>query len=160
MSITVASFSLELAPHFERLNRAWIEKYFRVEGVDLEVLQNPQAKIIDGGGEVLFALDGDEVLGCAALKHEGDNVFELIKMAVTPAAQGRGIGRILMNACIDWFAASPGTTLFLETHDSLTPALSLYESVGFRHAPRPGGPSPYERANVYMEYRASDGSRD
>ncbi len=154
MSITVATFSPELAPHFERLNREWIERFFRLEGIDLEVLQDPQGKIMDAGGEVLFALEGDSVLGCVALKHEGDGVFELTKMAVTPSAQGRGIGRILMNACIDWFSDGSGSTLFLETHDSLTPALSLYESVGFRHTPRPGGPSPYERANVYMEYRS------
>ena len=153
MAISVVPFSTELAPHFERLNVAWIEAFFRVERVDLEVLQHPQEKVIDVGGEILFALDGDQVLGCVALKHEGDGVFELTKMAVTPGAQGRGLGRLLMEACIRRFEARDGTYLYLESHDSLTPALTLYESVGFEHTPRPGGPSPYARANVYMVYR-------
>lgn len=29
-------------------------------------------------------------------------------------------------------------------------ALALYEANGFRHSPRPGGESHYERSNVYM----------
>lgn len=152
MTISVVPFSEALAPYFERLNVAWIEAFFRVESVDRDVLQNPRRKVIDPGGEILFALDGDDVLGCVALKHEGDGVFELTKMAVTPSAQGRGIGRLLMNACVSRFNARGGTRLYLESHDSLTPALTLYESVGFHHVPRPGGPSPYARANVYMVY--------
>ncbi|MEO1574816.1 MAG: GNAT family N-acetyltransferase [Pseudomonadota bacterium] len=156
MTIEVVPYSPELAPHFERLNVEWIEAFFRVETIDLDVLQHPQEKVIDAGGEILFALDGEAVLGCVALKHEGEGVFELTKMAVTPAAQGRGLGRILMNACIERFEAREGTYLYLESHDSLTPALTLYESVGFRHTARPGGPSPYARANVYMVYSTPD----
>lgn len=152
MTIKVVPFSSELAPHFESLNIQWIETFFRVEDVDLEVLQNPQEKVIDVGGEILFALEDDDVLGCVALKHEGEGVFELTKMAVTPRAQGRGLGRILMNACIERFNARQGKYMYLESHDSLTPAITLYESSGFKHTPRPGGPSPYARANVYMVY--------
>ena len=153
MGVSVVPFSPELAPHFERLNVEWIDAFFRVEPIDLEVLRHPQEKVIDVGGEILFALDGAQVLGCVALKHEGDGVFELTKMAVTPAAQGRGLGRILMDACVRRFEARDGTYLYLESHDSLIPALTLYKSVGFEHTPRPGGPSPYARANVYMVYR-------
>ena len=44
----------------------------------------------------------------------------------------------------------------------LTPALTLYESVGFVHTPRPEGPPHYDRADVYMVFRPparADGSR-
>ena len=45
-----------------------------------------------------FALDGDEVIGtCAMVPHCPDE-FELAKLAVTPAAQGRGIGHRLVEA--------------------------------------------------------------
>jgi len=32
--------------HFERLNRAWIEKYFRMEEIDVQVLTNPEEHIL------------------------------------------------------------------------------------------------------------------
>jgi putative acetyltransferase len=41
--------------------------------------------------------------------------------------------------------------LFLESNSKLTPAITLYQSAGFVHAPRPE-PSHYERSDVYMVY--------
>ena len=72
-------------------------------------------------------------------------------MAVTPSAQGLGLGRVLANAAIGRYRESRGLKLYLESHSSLAPALALYESVGFRHA-APPAPSEYERADVYMIY--------
>ena len=76
-------------------------------------------------------------------------------MAVTPRAQGRGIGRLLLGAAIDWFRPRPEPVLFLESHRSLWPALKLYESGGFRHAERPDI-SAYDRCDVYMEWTGGD----
>ena len=42
--------------------------------------------------------------------------------------------------------------LYLETNHVLTPAIRLYESMGFKHIPQNRiVPSPYARADVYME---------
>jgi hypothetical protein len=42
--------------------------------------------------------------------------------------------------------------LYLETNSSLTPAITLYESLGFRHVPAElVVPSPYARADVFMK---------
>jgi ribosomal protein S18 acetylase RimI-like enzyme len=44
--------------------------------------------------------------------------------------------------------------LYLETNHSLTPAIRLYESLGFRRLdPSKLTPSPYARADVYMELK-------
>ena len=48
-----------------------------------------------------------------------------------------------------------GGELFLETNSILAPAITLYESVGFVHAPRPAGPAHYVRADVYMRYKGA-----
>lgn len=149
--VEIIDYSPELAPQFRALNVEWLEKYFAVEPVDRPVLDDPEGNIIAGGGSILFArVDGD-IVGTVALKHHGDGVYELTKMAVTERRQGAGIGRSLLCACLDRFAEAAGSRLFLESHSSLAPALHLYESAGFRHTPR-AAPSDYRRADVYMVY--------
>lgn len=148
----VVDWSADYGDAFGRLNREWLDKYFRVEPIDENVLSNPQASILDDGGVILYVLEDGEAVGTVALKHHGDRVFELTKMAVTEGRQRRGLGRLLMCAVVDHFEAIPGKFMYLESHSSLGPALALYESAGFRHEPPPA-PSDYERADVYMVYR-------
>lgn len=72
---------------FIRLNREWIERYFRLESCDLKILGNPEAEIIDKGGEIFFAVENDAVIGtCALVYHPDTESYELAKMAVSPAA--------------------------------------------------------------------------
>ena len=137
---------------FERLNREWLEKHFCVESIDAEILSDPQTTVIDPGGAILYLLRGAEVVGTVALKHAGEGVYELTKMAVTNAHQNKGFGRVLMCAALDRFAELGGNKLYLESHSSLAAALALYESAGFRHE-APPAPSDYERADIYMVYR-------
>jgi len=137
---------------FGRLNREWLEKYFRVEDVDLPVLDDPCSNIIDHGGFVLYAIVDGEAVGTAALKHQGEGVFELTKMAVTKAHQGKGLGRQLLCASIARFDEIAGRRLYLESNSRLGPALALYQSAGFSHESPPEA-SEYDRADVYMVYR-------
>lgn len=136
---------------FKTLNIEWLEKYFHIEPIDEQVLSHPE-KIIKGGGHIFFACYGGQAVGTCALIRNAGQRFELSKMAVSQAFQQRGIGRVLLKAAIQKFASYPAHTLYLETNRILVPAITLYESLGFVHAPRPGGPSPYERANVFMNY--------
>jgi GNAT superfamily N-acetyltransferase len=81
-----------------------------------------------------------------------DTEFEVAKMAVTPAYQGAGIGRKLLQVVIEAGRASGARRLYLETNHKLQHAIRLYESMGFRHlSPDKIIPSPYARADVYME---------
>jgi ribosomal protein S18 acetylase RimI-like enzyme len=149
--LSIVEFLPEYAAAFRELNIEWLQRYFRVEPVDLRVLQNPEQEILASGGSILFARLGSALVGTLALKHHGNGIFELTKMAVTPRAQGLGIGRQLLSAGVMRFHALLGAQLYLESHSSLAPALHLYESSGFRHAPPPR-PSEYRRADVYMVY--------
>ncbi len=148
----ILTWDPQYAADFERLNIEWLERYFYVEDVDRVVLADPAAQIINHGGEVLFAKAGAEIIGTVALKHHGKKRYELTKMAVTSCWQGKGLGRLLAEAALISYKARAGQYLYLESHSSLGPALALYESIGFRPVARPGGPSIYERANVYMAY--------
>lgn len=120
-----------------------------LEPADIAVLQDPGSAIIATGGMIFFALSGSDVIGTCAVMPHGAGILELAKMAVSPAAQGRGVGRLLGEACIAFARTTGAHTLMLLSSSRLPPALHLYESLGFRHAPMPAGVE-YARADVHM----------
>ncbi len=148
--VTTHTHTKSLGQHFKTLNEEWLKKYFAIEPIDELVLNNPQ-KLIDEGGQIIYAKTEGLVIGCVALKHHGDGVFELTKMAVTPDYQANGIGAILMKRCIEEFSIMEGEKLYLETHSSLQPAIKLYGRFGFKSLPHPFE-SEYQRSDYYMEY--------
>lgn len=148
--IAVTPMQARHAADFRRLNLEWIERLFKVEAPDLEVLNDPVGSIIERGGMVFVALDGDAVVGTAAMIRVTPERYELAKMAVATTHQQRGIGNTLGLACTTWAAQRGARVLFLETNSALDGAIRLYERLGFRHAPWPH-PSDYARGDVYME---------
>ncbi|HLZ86406.1 MAG TPA: bifunctional helix-turn-helix transcriptional regulator/GNAT family N-acetyltransferase [Puia sp.] len=136
-------------PAFRQLNEEWITKYFRMEEGDYKALDHPQEHILDKGGHIYIALYKDEPVGACALIPMADGGFELAKMAVSPKAQGLGIGYLIGQACIEKARALGAPRVYLESNTTLKPAINLYHKLGFRKAAGP--PSPYERANIQME---------
>lgn len=134
---------------FRDLNRAWIERYFTLESHDLEMLNDPEGYILAGGGRILMAdLDG-QIVGTVALIREAPDRYELAKMAVADAAQGRGVGRALGEAAVAQARALGARRLVLESNRRLAPALALYRSLGFAEVPL--ADTPYARADIRME---------
>ena len=134
---------------FKRINVEWIEKFFTVEHQDLVQLDNPQS-IIDEGGQIYFAKLGDEIVGTAALIHDGNDEYELAKMGVSPVAQGLGLGKKLCVVAIEEAKKRKAKALYLRSNRSLIPAISMYLSVGFVEVPLDA--SHYKRANIKMDY--------
>lgn len=135
---------------FIRLNREWIERYFRLEPSDEKLLGDPEGTIIRDGGEIFFALAEGAVVGCCALiHHPATGRYELAKMAVSPAAQGQGIGYRLGEALVAYARRKGVTRLFLEANTQLAASIQLYHKLGFQavEADHPA----YERCNLYME---------
>jgi GNAT superfamily N-acetyltransferase/DNA-binding MarR family transcriptional regulator len=149
-AVEIIPFERRYAADFKRLNIEWLEKYFRVEPIDEEVLSQP-ARILREGGAIFLARHRGAIVGTCALINAGEGRFELSKMAVSPGHQGLGIGRKLLEAVVAEYLARGARELFLESNSKLEPAIALYESAGFAHTPRPQ-PSHYERSNVYMVY--------
>lgn len=153
--IRVVTFDERFAADFARLNYRWIEEHFRIEPHDRELLDAPLEKIVETGGEVFFALADDEVAGTVAMVRTDTNTYELTKMAVDPAFQGRGIANHLMLACIELAQAEGVNKVFLETNSKLPAAIALYKKFGFVETPLDPG-SQYSRANVRMELAIAD----
>ena len=145
----IVEFEPRHAEAWKRLNEAWISKSFTIEPKDREVLDDPQGAILAKGGRILMAEHDGEAVGCVALIPLADGGYEVAKMTVGEAARGTGLGRLLMQACIDRARRAGAPRLYLETNSSLAPALALYRSVGFQHLPP--RPTPYARADVWME---------
>ena len=149
--LRIVPFRPELAGAFARLNLEWIERFFHVEEPDRVALSDCEASIVAPGGQIFFAIGEDDgVVGtCAIVRHDA-GTYELAKMAVTPAAQGRGIGRRLGEAAIAFARGAGAVRVTLLTNARLAPALRLYESLGFQRRPL-REPAEYTRADVFME---------
>ena len=83
-----------------------------------------------------------------------DGVYELSKMSVKKNFQGKGIGRLLLNRCINFAKEKNANEIFLLTNDILKPALNLYLSCGFvkdRYDDQ-----RYERGNTKMTLMLGD----
>lgn len=153
-AMEIIDFEARFAEAFRSLNEAWIARYFTLEPKDAEILGDPEGQVLAKGGHVLFAVEEGKAAGCVALIPMADGGLEVSKMAVDPASQGRGHARALMAACIERARSLGAPRLYLESGSPLTPALSLYRSMGFRDLePHRRPNSPYARADVWMELK-------
>src|SRR5690606_14936865 len=105
--------------------------------------------ILKDGGEILFALYDDKVIGTVALLKVDNETMELTKMAVDEKFQGRGAGKLLCRSAIDKAKELGVSKLVLYTQTALKPALSIYEKLGFKEVPIEKG--KYKRADIKME---------
>ena len=133
MSIAIVDFEPGHAAAFQALNEAWIGKHFVLEAKDREVLEDPQGKILAKGGRIFMAVDDGQAVGCVALLKMADGGYEVAKMTVSETLRGSGLGRKLMERCIEAGAKDGVCRLYLETNSSLAPALALYRATGFKH---------------------------
>jgi GNAT superfamily N-acetyltransferase len=149
MQIEIIPYTAGYHAAFKRLNLEWLDKYNLTESHDLMVLDDPKGTILDRGGFIWLAKAGDEVIGTAALMNEGHGIFELAKMSVTKNWQGKGISKILIEACLKKAREIGVKKLALFSNHQLQTALKLYEKYGFKNVEVKD--SPFETADVKME---------
>jgi ribosomal protein S18 acetylase RimI-like enzyme len=93
--------------------------------------------------ELLVAREGSAVVGSVALVLDGD--FREISdsddeaafrmLAVDPAVRGRGVGELLVRACLDRARAAGKRRMVLSTDPGMRAAHRLYERLGFTRLP-------------------------
>lgn len=149
---------VEYQPHhqqcFEQLNRYWIEKYFVMEPVDEFVLTNPEEALLKTGGAILMAEYDGEIAGTVALRKVDNTVYEFTKMAVDNKFQRKGIAEALSYASFKKARELGADKVMLYSNSILTPAIRLYEKLGFKHLPV--GSTGYQRSDVKMEISVSE----
>jgi ribosomal protein S18 acetylase RimI-like enzyme len=94
--------------------------------------------------EVLVAVDdADQLLGCVTYvpgpghyaEFSDDDAAGIRMLAVSPSAQGRGVGTALVRACLERAAADGRARVVLHSTPHMAAAQRLYEREGFRRAP-------------------------
>ena len=84
-------------------------------------------------GRVLVALENDEIVGHVQLTETGRaSELEIKNMAVDPAMQGRGLGRMLVEAAAELARAEQRSTLVVATAAADIGNLRFYQRLGFR----------------------------
>jgi ribosomal protein S18 acetylase RimI-like enzyme len=159
MQAQLVDYRPEWQPHFERLNKAWLEEYFTVEPIDEWVLGHPEEAILRDGGRILFVEDGDTgaIVGTVALRWLEPEVLELTKMAVDRAWRGHGLGKMLCQAAIRRAGELGAHKLILYSQTGLAAAIAIYRRLGFTEIPLE--PGTYARADIKMELLLTGPSR-
>lgn len=153
--LTIREFDDSLARDFHDINAQWISAMFALEATDIDVLENPRARIIEPGGTILFVeAPGLGVVGTCALQKTGATSFELTKMGVRESARGLKAGEFLLAAMIARARAMGADPLYLLTNRKCAAAIHLYEKLGFAHdeAIMAQYGARYQRCNVAMRY--------
>jgi len=95
-------------------------------------------------GCLLLAMEDGETMGCVALRKIGEGICEMKRLFIGPEQRGKGIGLLLAEAVIQEAKRLGYDQMRLDTVPSMTSAISLYRSLGFReissycHNPVPG----------------------
>lgn len=145
----IIPFSEDTKSYIKTLNTEWLNKYFSIEPSDELQLNNPQSEIIDKGGKIFYASYNNKIVGTVTLMKVNENTFELSKMAVTEALQGKGIGRALMEYCLKIAKENHIQKLILYSNTKLETAIAMYYKYGFREITFDA--THYKRANIKME---------
>lgn len=154
-NVEIIKYKPQYAADFERLNVAWLEKYFYVEPYDAEVLANPEKHILNDGGEIYLAECEGEIIGTLALMYRGSEL-EVTKMSVDERFQGQGIGKRLMEFTLQRAQEMKPKKIFLLTSSSLEAANGLYEKSGFVSVPlHEGDNTTYARCDRRWELPVS-----
>lgn len=77
-----------------------------------------------------------EPIACGALRFHDDSTTEIKRLWVAPTARGLGVGRRLLDELETQAAASGSHTVQLDTNETLSEAIAMYRSAGYREIDR------------------------
>jgi DNA-binding MarR family transcriptional regulator/GNAT superfamily N-acetyltransferase len=84
---------------------------------------------------LLVRVEG-EVVGCGGVQRVDDGTGEVKRMWIDPAWRGAGLARRLLDRLEEAARDLGRSRVVLDTNDTLTDAIALYESSGYRSVPR------------------------
>ncbi len=97
-----------------------------------------RGKIVGGGG-------------VAPLEGGDPRICELKKMYFLPRARGKGLGQRVLNQCLDAAKAIGFEYCYLETFNTMSNAMKLYEKNGFKRIPGPLGNTGHFGCDIFYK---------
>jgi len=105
-------------------------------------------------GSVLWVAEiQNKVAGCCGIyPTEGlpEHCTELVKFYLAKEARGKGIGKALMQQCIDSAKKLSYTRLYLESLPQFSRAVGIYKKQGFIRLTQPLGKSEHKACTIWM----------
>jgi len=95
----------------------------------------------------------DKILGGGGIYPTEDlpnNTCELVKMYLLPEARGLGLGKMLMEKCLETAKSNGFEQVYLETLPELKLAVNIYEKFGFEYLSAPLGNSKHFGCGLWM----------
>ena len=117
---------------FVNISLEWLKEYNLYEESDLPILENPKDVILNNGGYIFLARYKNKIVGTVTLKKVNEVTYELLKLGVTKAYQGNGIGTELMYYSIQLSKNIGAEKIILETNTKLEIAIALYKRFNFK----------------------------
>jgi putative acetyltransferase len=99
------------------------------------------------------AVMDNKIVGCCGLyptKGLNNECAELVKFYLSKKARGKGIGKKLMQKCIDSAKEFGFTQLYLESLPQFANAVNMYEKSGFVRLKNPLGDSKHNACSIWM----------
>jgi putative acetyltransferase len=95
----------------------------------------------------------NRLVGCCGIfPTEGleKNCVELVKFYIAAEARSKGIGKLLMEKCIESAKEFNFRKMYIESLPAFDKAISIYEKSGFNKLKKPLGNSGHSGCNIWM----------
>jgi putative acetyltransferase len=143
---------LDVNPPLAVIRELFIE-YSETPGVDLclKTFNEEMRTLPEPYHWFVVGMEGCTPAGCGALRRLDNEYAELKRLYVRPAFRGSGLARQMMLAAIEEARDGGFQGLRLDTLPTMTAAIRLYRSLGFREIGHYG--KEREPGLLYFEYR-------
>jgi len=102
---------------------------------------------------VVFDEENNKILGGGGIyPTEGlpSDTAELVKLYLLPETRGKGIGKQLIDKCLNYAEEADYSKVYLESMDELSGAVGLYERLGFSYLDAPMGNTGHCYCGIWM----------
>lgn len=148
--VQVVEYKPEHRARFKEINEQWITRLYEMEEEDIKTVEDPEGYVLKDGGKIFIALYKGYPVGTCAYLNMGNNVYEMIKMAVDENYRGLKIGKQIGEASVQKIKELGASKIILfSNRTGSATAIQLYHKLGFKEVPL--GTSEFIRADIRME---------
>ncbi len=102
---------------------------------------------------LFVAEENDVILGCCGIfptDNLPEDTTELVKFYLAKEARGKGIGKLLLEKCLEKAKDLGYKKVYLESIPEFSKAVSIYEKQGFTYLDQPLGNSGHSGCDLWM----------